>query len=173
MKPGADEARGPYNLAVELQIHHLDGGHAIATLGPVLIRVITSAPTDPQVLDEIVQLCELALQRWPTIGVWVVAHHGAPIPDSDTRRHAGRVLEPLRDRSCVVFTLLGLGFWSSAAVGVSKLLAMLIGQRPMIETSVEDGADRLGMELIGIDAEKLAVVHDELLEAIQKHAKVA
>jgi hypothetical protein len=158
---------------VELQIHQLDGGHAVASYGPVLIRVITTAPTDIAVLDEIARLSEQALARWPMIGVWVVVHHGAPIPDSEARRHAGRVLRPLRDRQCVVFSLLGLGFWSSAAIAVTTVLAKLIGHVPMIETSVEAGADRLGIELIGIDAEKLAVIHDELLEMIQAHGKVA
>jgi hypothetical protein len=173
VKPGGGEALGIYNLAVELQIHHIDGGHAIASFGPVLIRVITSARTDTAVLDEVARLSGLALTRWPMIGVWVVAHHGAPLPDGDARRHSGLVLRPFRDRSCVVFSLLGLGFWASAAIAVSKVLALLSGHHPLINTSVEDGAERLGLELIGVDAEKLAVIHDELLEAIQTHAKVA
>jgi hypothetical protein len=158
---------------VELQIHRLDGGHAIASFGPVLIRVITTAPTDPAIIDELARLTELTLGRWPMCGMWVVVHHGAPIPDGDVRRHAGRVLGPFRERQCVVYSLLGLGFWSSAAIAVSIVLAKLIGQRPLISTTVEAGAERLGLELIGVDAEKLAAIHDELLEAIQTHAKVA
>jgi hypothetical protein len=162
-----------YNLDVELQIHQLDGGHAIASFGPVIIRVITTAPTTTAVIDEFGRLIESALARWPTCGVWVVVHHGAPIPDGDARRHAGRVFGAFGDRQCVVYTLLGLGFWSSAAIAVSLVLAKLIGQHPLIETSIEAGAERLGLELIGIDAEKLAVIHDELLEMIQAHAAVA
>jgi hypothetical protein len=158
---------------VELQIHHVDGKHAIASFGPVLIRVITSSSTDVAMLDDLAGLCEGALARWPMIGIWVIVHHGAPIPDGDVRRHAGRVLRPYRDRTCAVFSLLGLGFWSSAAIAVSKVFAKMLGQQPRINTSVEDGAEQIGLELIGVDAEKLAVIHDELLEMIQTHTKVA
>jgi hypothetical protein len=173
VKSGAIEAGGNYNLAVELQILHADGGHAIASFGPVLIRVITSARTDAASLDELARLCEGALARWPMIGIWVVVHHGAPIPDSDVRRYAGRVLRPHSDRTCAVFSLLGLGFWSSAAIAVSKVFAKMLGQQPRINTSVEEGAEQLGLELIGVDAEKLAVIYDELFEIIQTHANNA
>ena len=76
-----------------------------------------------------------------------------------------------RDRQCVVYSLLGLGFWAVAAIAATTVLAKLMGQRPLIETSVEAGADRVGLELIGVDAEKLAVIHDELLESIQAQAR--
>jgi hypothetical protein len=156
-----------YNRTVELEIHQIDGGHAIASFGPVIFLVITTATTSIAVVDEIARLSGIAVTRWPMVGIWVVVHHGAPIPDTEVRRHMGRVLSPFRDRQSVVLSLLGLGFWTGAAIAASTVIAKLIGQRPMIETSVEDGADRLGLELIGVDAEKLAVIHDELLEAIQ------
>jgi hypothetical protein len=162
-----------YNLAVELQIHRLDSGHAIANFGPVLILVITTAETDAALIDELARQTEHTLSSWPMCALWVVVHHGTPIPDGEVRRHTGRALRPFRERQCVVFSLLGLGFWASAAIAACMVFAKLIGQRPLIESSVEAGAERVGLELIGVDAEKLAVVHDELLEAIQTHAKVA
>jgi hypothetical protein len=173
VKPACDASpRGIYNAPVDLEIHQLDGGRALASFGPVIIAVITTAPTDTAFVDELVRLTELALVRWPMCGIWVVAHHGAPLPDSEVRRHSGRVLRPFRDRQCVVYSMLGLGFWAGTAIATSMALAQLLGQRPLIETSVEGGADRIGIELIGVDAEKLAVIHDELLEAIQARAKL-
>jgi hypothetical protein len=157
---------------VDLEIHRLDSGRALASFGPVIIVVITTASTDTAFIDELVRLTEVALARWPMCGIWIVAHHGAPVPDSEVRRHSGRVLRPFRDRQCVVYSMLGLGFWAGTAIATSMGLAKLLGQRPLIETSVEGGADRLGIELIGVDAEKLAVIHDELLEAIQTRAKL-
>jgi hypothetical protein len=162
-----------YNPPVDLEIHQLDGGRAVASFGPVIVVVITTAPTDTRFIDELARLSELALVRWPMCAIWVVAHHGAPIPDNEVRRHSGRALRPFRDRQCVVYSLLGLGFWTVAAVAATTMLAKLMGQRPLIETSVEAGADRIGLELIGVDAEKLAVIHDELLETIQAQAKLA
>jgi hypothetical protein len=161
--------RREYNPRVELEILQIDGGHAIASYGPVLIRVITTAPTDAALLDELRRLTESALERWPMIGIWVVVHHGAPFPDGEVRRHVERDLRPLRDRLCMVVSLLGLGFWAVTAVSVSSMLAKLIGQPALTETSVENGANRLGRELIGVDAEKLAVIHDELLDRIRNY----
>ena len=158
---------------MDLEIHHIDRGHAVALFGPVLIRVITTAPTDLPSLDQLQQLTELALRRWPMAGVWVVAHHGAPFPDSDFRRHVGPALRPVRDRLAMVVTPLGLGFWSKAAVLMTFTLGKMVGNVPTVETTVERGAVRLGFELIGVDAEKLVASHTALLEGIQAAAKVA
>jgi hypothetical protein len=53
---------------------------------------------------------------------------------------------------------------------MTTMFAKLMGHPSLIETSVEDGADRLGLELIGVDAQKLAVIHDELLHRIQNYS---
>jgi hypothetical protein len=164
-----ESRRGIYNAPVDLEIHQLGGGLALASFGPVIIVVITTAPTDTAFVDELARLTELALVRWPMCAIWAVVHHGAPVPDSEVRRHAGRVLRPFRSRQCVVYSMLGLGFWAGTAIATTTVLAKLMGQRPLIETSVEAGADRIGIELIGVDAEKLAVIHDELLESLQAH----
>jgi hypothetical protein len=164
---------GVYNLPVDLQIHRIDGGHAIATFGPVLILVITTASTEIAMIDELARLAELTLARWPMCGTWVVVHHGAPIPDGEVRRHTGRVMGRFRDRQCTVYSMLGLGFWASAAIAASMVFAKLIGQRALIETSIEAGAQRLGLELIGVDAEKLVVSYEEVLQAIGAQGKVA
>jgi hypothetical protein len=158
---------------MELEIHHIDAGQAIGFYGPVLIRVLTTAPTDLPSLDQFQQLTELALSRWPIAGVWVVAHHGAPFPDGEFLRQVGPALRPTRDRLVAVMTPLGLGFWAKAAAVMTFTLGRLVGTVPSLETTVERGAARLGFELIGVDAEKLVASHAALLEAIQTAAKVA
>lgn len=158
---------------MDLEIHYLDDGQAIGFYGPVLIRVVTTAPSDGAILDKIKELTEAALVRWPMAGMWVVVHHGAPFPDSEFRRRFGPVLRPYRERQTFVVTLLGLGFWASSAVAMSSGLSKLLGQHSTVGTSLERSAEHLGQEMIGVDAEKLIASYHELLAAIQSHAKVA
>jgi hypothetical protein len=158
---------------MDLVIHHLDGGQAWASFGPVLIRVITTAPTDLATAEVVSRLMPGELARWPMVGLWIVAHHGAPLPDNEFRRGFGPMLRPWRDRLVVVLTPLGLGFWAKSAVMVSATLSKLAGQQQLIETTLERGAARMGLELIGVDSDKLVASHDELLAAMQTAAKVA
>jgi hypothetical protein len=152
---------------VELRVRTLERHEAIACVGPVLIRVIDGAPTTTASIDAIRAGADELLQRWPMVGVWIVAHHGSPLPEPEARRYAGELFGRDGDKLCMVYSLLGLGFWATAAIGVSKLLARLMGQPALIETSVEAGAQRLGMEMIGIDPQQLVMAHDELLRRMQ------
>ena len=158
---------------MDLEIHHLDRGQALASFGPVMIRVVTTAPSDLASLEQQHRLTEAALARWPMIGWWVILHHGSPFPDSDFLRRAGPSLRPHRDRIVNVITPLGLGFWASTAFAMVGAMAKLVGQQAFLETSLERGSERLGLELIGVDAERLAATHAELIGAVQTSAKVA
>ena len=153
---------------MDLEIVHADGGHAIGLFGPILIRVITTAPSDLASLEQLHLLTQPALARWPIVAWWIVIHHGAPTPDSDFRRRVGPTIRPYRERLVVLVTPLGLGFWASTAAVVTSALSKLVGQPALLETSIDRGAQRLGMELIGVDAEKLAAAYGELLARIKQ-----
>jgi hypothetical protein len=148
-------------------VHVLDTEQAVATIGPIVVRIITRARTEIDDLDRLVMLVDRTLERSPMAGIWIVAHHGAPVPDPPARRHAGRVFRPYGDRLCIAYSLLGLGFWASAATAATITLSKLIGMRSPIETTVEGGAGRLCMELIGVDPTRLIAAHDELLKRIK------
>ena len=156
-----------------LKIHHLDSQHAIVTLGAVVIRIIESARTDREELEHLAGLCEAILERHSVAGMWVVVHHGAPIPDAAVRRYAGQLFRPHKDRLSVVYSMLGLGFWSSAAIAATRALTSLMGVRAPIETSVEGGAHRLSQDLIGMDPAKLVSTHHDLLQRMHSKAAVA
>lgn len=152
---------------MDLVLHELDGGHAVANIGPIVCRIINTAPTTPARLDELATHIGATLARSPVAGLWIVAHHDAPIPDRPTRRYAGRVFDPFKDRLSVAYALLGLGFWSSAAVAASLALSKFMGVRATIETSVERSAEQLCMDLIGVDPARLVAVHSDLLARIE------
>jgi hypothetical protein len=158
---------------VEPDVQLLDGEQAVVTLGPIIVRIITRARTEFADLDRLTMLVDRTLERSPMAGIWIVAHHGAPVPDGPVRRYAGRVLRPYGDRLCIAYALLGLGFWASAATGATIALSKLIGMRSPIETTVERSAQRLSMELIGVDPTRLIAAHDELLGRIQTLSQAA
>jgi hypothetical protein len=158
---------------VTLDVHVLDSGQAVATLGPIVIRVIVRARTEVADIDRLTLLVDRVLERSPGAGLWIIAHHGAPVPDKLVRRHGGRAFRPFGDRLCVAYSLLGLGFWASAATAATITLTKLMRMRSPIETSVERGAERLCMELIGVDPTRLIAAHDQLLERISAHPQTA
>lgn len=152
---------------MEPDIHHLDAEQAVATLGPIVVRVNTRARTEIADVDRVTMLVDRTLERSPMAGIWIVAHHGAPVPDAPVRRYAGRAFRPYDKRLCVAYSLLGLGFWASTASTATITISKLSGMRSPVETSLERGAERLCMELIGVDSTRLIAAHDQLLERIQ------
>lgn len=148
-------------------VHRLDSGQALATVGPILIRVIADAPTDTADFDQISAIADELLTRWSLIGMWVVVHHGAPIPSGPVRRYGGRMLKPYGERVTIAYALLGLGFWASMAAGASMALSKLAGVPSSLATTLERSAAQLCMDLIGIDPGRLLAAHDELFARMQ------
>jgi hypothetical protein len=151
---------------VEPEVHILDAEQALLTVGPVVIRIIMSARTETVDIDRVVALVDRTLERSPMAGVWIVAHHDAPVPDAGVRRYVGRVFRPYGERLVIAYSLLGLGFWASTATAAMLAVSKLIGMRSPIETTLERGAERLCMELIGIDPTRLIAAHDQTLGRI-------
>ena len=149
--------------------HYIDHEQAVGCVGPVLIRVITSAPTEIVDFERCTRVVDDILLRAPAAGIWVVVHHGAPIPDSSTRRYMGQKLKGYGERVSVAFSLLGLGFWTSGAIAATVAINKVFGVNSPITTSVEAGAERLCMDLIGLNPERLVAGHATLLERIAEH----
>lgn len=151
---------------MDLVPHYVDHEQALGCLGPVVIRVISSAGTEFVDADRFSRLAKDILQRAPAAGLWAVVHHGAPVPDSSVRRYMGNQLKPFSERLCIVTTMLGLGFWASAATAATHTIAKFTGTGSRITTTVEAGAQRLCMDLIGLDPARLVAAYDQLLARI-------
>lgn len=149
---------------MELTVHNIDEGAALATYGPIVIRVITTAPTDLPSLERAFERVDAALERWPEVGMWVIAHHGAPVPDAAARRFSNRAMRERAQRVSFAFTMLGLGFWATAARTATLAMLKLLGDRNTpIEATVEAAAEQLCMDLIGPDPAQLVAVHETLI----------
>ena len=134
----------------------------MATLGPVLIRVFRGATEIPDV-DRGCEIVGSLLERWPIAGVLAIAHHGTSLPDAATRKHASRSFGAFGDRLVIVQCQLGLGFWAEAARATAMAIARMIRSHTYVESNVEAAAQRMALEMVGIDPAAIVAAHDQML----------
>jgi hypothetical protein len=146
-----------------LEIKHQSDTQVYATWGPVLIRIVDGAVTEPRDMDRLhVQFLEM-LDEWPTIGMLLVAHHGSPIPSLATMRYGNQLMAQLDDRLVVGVALLGLGYWAEASRAAINFLTRFVrGNTYILASSVESAVDKMAFELVGLDREQLCLATAEL-----------
>lgn len=135
-----------------------------ALWGPILIRLVDGAPTEPADIDRVgVWLDELA-ERWPTIGMLTLAHHGTPLPSLATLRYSNQKLGALEDRMVIGIALLGLGYWAEAARAAVDSVSRIARRRTTYAfgSSVESVVERMALEFVGLDRARLCSVCAEL-----------
>jgi hypothetical protein len=149
--------------APALEIKHQSDTQVWATWGPVLIRIVDGAPTEPSDMDRIRVLFLELLDKWPTIGMLLIAHHGSPIPSIATLRYANQLMVNLEDRLVVGSALLGLGYWAEASRAAFNFFTHLVrGNTFILAGSVESAVDKMAFELVGLDREQLCSAAIEL-----------
>jgi hypothetical protein len=146
-----------------LDIKHRSDTQVYATWGPVLIRIVDGATTEPSDMDRLHVLFLELLDEWPTIGMLLVAHHGNPIPSIATLRYANQLMGQLDDRLVIGIALLGLGYWAEASrAAISFLTRWVRGNTYFLANSVESAVDKMAYELVGLDREQLCLTAAEL-----------
>lgn len=146
-----------------LAIKHQSDTQVYATWGPVLIRIVDGAATEPADMDRLHALFLELLDEWPTIGMLLVAHHGNPIPSMATLRYANQLMAQLDDRLVIGIALLGLGYWAEASRTAINILTRLVrGNTFILASSVESAVDKMAFELVGLDREQLCLAAIEL-----------
>jgi hypothetical protein len=146
-----------------LEIKHQSDTQIYATSGPVLIRIADGAPTEPSEIDRSHAMCLALLDAWPTIGSLLIVHHGTPIPSLTTMRYATQIMAGIEDRVVVGVTLLGLGYWAQAARVTASFFARFIrGNTFVLAGTVEEAAERMSFELVGLDHAQLHCACAEL-----------
>ena len=133
-----------------------------AIWGPVVVRLIDGAQTEPADIDRLHGLLAGVLIGWPTVGMLLVSHHGSPQPSVATMRYSKNQMADIEDRLVIGIALLGLGFWAETARATASWLMRFAQSSVVLEGSVDDAARRMGMELVGLDAEGLIGACDEL-----------
>lgn len=149
-------------MAVKLEIHELGEHAACATVGCVILRIIDGALTEVDTIDRFMTHAEAVLARAHFTGLWIVVNHGSPPPTLGVARHAARRLNAHGERQTTVYSMLGIGFWVAAARRTTVILNKLLRSPSFIEDTVEAGARRLAMELVGVNSDELIEAHDRL-----------
>lgn len=124
-----------------------------AIWGPVVIRLIDGAATEPADIDRVHGLLAGVLLGWPSAGMLLIAHHGSPQPSFATMRYSKGLTGEIEDRLVIGIALIGLGFWADAARATAAWLMRIAGRSSVVlEGSVEGAARAMAMELVGLDA---------------------
>jgi hypothetical protein len=134
-----------------------------AIWGPVVIRLLDGAETEPADIDRLHGLLAGVLIGWPTVGMLLISHHGSPQPSLATMRYSNKEMGDLEDRMVIAVALLGLGFWAEAARATTAwLMRMLRHGSVVLESSVEAAARGMALELVGLDADGLVKACEQL-----------
>jgi hypothetical protein len=140
-----------------LEIKHQSDTQVYATWGPVLIRIVDGAPSEPSDMDQLHVIFLELLDEWPTIGMLLIAHHGNPVPNLTTLRYANQLMGELDDRLVISIALLGLGYWAEAGrAAISMLTRLVRGNTYFFASSVDDAIEKLVLELVGLDRAQLS-----------------
>ena len=145
----------------EIRVH--DDVQIYAIWGPVLLRITDGGTTTPEDIDFQHGIVGEMLERWPSIGFLVVAHHGNPVPTVGTMRYATKRFASFESRLVVGMTLLGIGHWVVASNAAIAFMRRLVRANTFIlGNSIEQVVDGMALELIGLDGEALVGVAKEL-----------
>lgn len=154
-------------MAVELQIHQLDSGSAVASWGPALMRVIDGGPTRVADIERTHALARERLAELPALGLLAVIHHGSPPPEPAAIRRVTQLFGPIQERLSVGMAIVGLGFWASASRSVAAAMARARAANVAVEPSVEATAERMALDLVGLDAQGLVAAYEQLHARMQ------
>lgn len=158
--------------SVELRLRHQSDREVCASWGPVVIRICDGARTEMEDLLRVQQVFDELLETHETVAILLVFMHGTPPPDAQAQRYVRESVARYRDRLILSAALLGLGFWASTARATLGLVARVVGPGNMwLENSVDRAIDRLAFELVGLDANALLTVYQQLTDQLVTSAR--
>ena len=140
---------------MELRVDYRGDGELAAELGPLMLRVLAGIETTHESVDRLLALLDRLLARWPLVGVLVLVEHGTPRPSPEIRRRVDDELRRYGDRVVIGYAFLGLGFWTADAREFAAERAAALGVTVFAASSVRELATRVGLEMLGVDAELL------------------
>jgi hypothetical protein len=142
------------------EIHYLDSEQVVATRGPLVMRVVERATTEPSDIDRVLELMEQLARTGDKVGIMIVVHHGAPVPRPAVLRYMASTIPRVRELGAAVFVMLGLGFWAMAAQRSVLALAELAGMPVPVTSELEAGARKLAALVPGLDAETVISTYE-------------
>lgn len=128
----------------------------VACGGQVVVRLVEGHWTESADIDRLVAVIDEALGEAPAGGLFQVFFQGSPPLTSKVRRYAAQALDVHGERLVCVFVVEGLGFWkSSLGEAIDGFAKLSERSGVMLESSLEAGARRLALELVGLNPEAL------------------
>lgn len=147
---------------MEFEIAYATRTELVAFSSHVVIRITDGHRSEPHDYDRLEAVIADKVGGGD-YGLLVVIHHGTPPPSPETWRYATQVANRRPPGAHVIVARLGLGFWSASAQALlAKLLASLRVKDVQITGSIEEAAQVLATELIGINPDELVRGYDEL-----------
>jgi hypothetical protein len=144
--------------AMAPEIRYRSSQEICATWGAVVIRICDGVRTEIDDLVRVQALFDELLEHHRAIGMLMVFTHETPLPTPATQRHAVSSMRQYNDKLVLSVAMLGLGFWANSfRVALDAIAGMLGHGTISISATAETAAQRLAMELIGIDPDALTV----------------
>jgi hypothetical protein len=132
-----------------------------------VIRICDRGGTEIADLQRVQEVFDELLGIHRNIGMLLVLTHETPLPGVHLQRYAKDTMLGYSDRVVVSIAVLGLGFWASAMRSALGLFRRIGSRSNMwLESSVEQAIARLTHDLIGIDADALTAVYQQLWEEL-------
>jgi hypothetical protein len=159
---------------VQPQLRFQSDREICATWGPVVIRICDGVRTEVEDLVRVQRVFDELLATHETVAMLLVFTHGTPLPDGPTHRYTKEAMAGYGDRVIFGVALLGMGFWASTVSAAMGLIARALGRGTVfIEKTVERACGRLAAELVGLDADKMLAVYQQLWDQLVSRARRA
>ncbi|MCA9684559.1 MAG: hypothetical protein KC457_20405 [Myxococcales bacterium] len=141
-------------MAPTVHIHRQ--GKLLATEGAVVYAVIDPAALrDDGDVPRTAAVIASVLEEHKMVALLMIIEHGTTKPTPDERREMQEALARFGDRLVVGYAFCGLGFWANTLHMVLVGISRLAGSSVIIQGSVAETADRLALELIGLNPERM------------------
>lgn len=140
---------------MELHLHYRSDREVVAEAGPLLVRVVNGVETDQSSVDRLVTTLDSMLARRTLIGMVVIVEHDSPRPSPEIRERVDKELRRYGEQIVLGYALLGLGFWAFDAGGFAAERVASLGTVVLVERELGPLAERMALELVGVDAERL------------------
>jgi ABC-type amino acid transport substrate-binding protein len=124
-------------------------------------------------VEKSIELVDTLLARYAAVAFLVVVEHGAPNPEPEERRRMQTSLAEYGDRLVIGYAFCGLGFWASAMRTVLVGISRLAGAPVIAHGSVEATAQHIARELIGLDADVMTALCEQLRADLRERSACA
>lgn len=158
---------------MELTIYHRGRDKILGHSGPMIIGVISDSSSRPSETHHAIALIDSLLADYPAVAFLMAIEHGTAKPDAEDRRNMQAALDRYGDRLVVGYAFCGLGFWAGATQMALVSISRLAGSAVIAHRSVEATAQHIARELVGVDAEVMTALCEQLRAELHENERAS